>query len=191
MHFRSAERGVFSEYPVQPYSNTMYAGVLDEALVLLKGAGSEGFYADSGGYGWYYNGDTNKSIDMVFAPGGGQRITYYVTDANYQTIFDKVVKGKKPATKETVKAAAEKAGGKETSGKSVASSSSAGSSQASKATVAAGGTPAPALSGGSKFWEQSWFLPTVGGLTVAAVLAIAFWPSPKAKPLRSNRRKMR
>jgi hypothetical protein len=100
MHFRSAERGVFSEYPVQPYSNTMYAGVLDEALVLLKGAGSEGFYADSGGYGWYYNGDTNKSIDMVFAPGGGQRITYYVTDANYQTIFDKVVKGKKPATKD-------------------------------------------------------------------------------------------
>ena len=143
MHFRSAERGVFSEYPVQPYSNTMYAGVLDEALVLLKGAGSEGFYADSGGYGWYYNGDTNKSIDMVFAPGGGQRITYYVTDANYQTIFDKVVKGKKPATKETVKAAAEKAGGKETSGKSVASSSSAGSSQASKAlsSIDSWGTP--------------------------------------------------
>lgn len=186
MHFRSAERVVFADYPMQPYSNTMYAGASDEFLVLFKGAESEGFYEDAGGYGWYYNGDTNKSIDMVFAPAGGQRISYYVTDPNYSTIFNKVVKGKKPVTKETAKATAEKSGGKETSGKAVASSSASGSTQEKRATTAAGGTPAPGPSPGGKLWEQSWFLPAVGGLTVVAVLAIALWPSSEAKPLRTN-----
>lgn len=198
MHFRSAERGVFADYPMQPYSNTMYAGPADEVLVLFKGAESEGFYEDAGGYGWYYNGDTNKSIDMVFAPAGGQRISYYVTDPNYSTIFNKVVKGKKPVTKETAKATAEKSAGKETSGKAVASSSASGSTQEKRATTSAGGTPSSGggtggggEDDGKKLWEKPWFLPAVGAVTLVTVATIALWPTKKATPVRTNGKKRR
>jgi hypothetical protein len=197
MHFRSETRGaVVSNYPMVPYSNGMYSGGYGFSVSSFLGlTEAQGWYVDTGGYGWYYNGDTNKSLDLVFAPGGGKRVTYYVSDPNYQTIFNKVVKGKNPVSnKEALKALVEKSGGVETTGKSVASSSAAGSEQAARATTAAGGTPAPSPDAGGggddkKFWEQSWFLPAAGAVTVAAVLAIALWPSPKAKPLRTNRRR--
>jgi len=191
MKFRSAERGTFSTYPMTPYSNGMYSGEYGASLSSWLGlAEAQGFYEDAGGYGWYYNADTNKSLDLVFAPGGGQRITYYVGDPSYQTIFNKVVKGKYPlSNKEALQVVVAKAGGKETTGRSVTSSSVAGAPQAAR-TPAAAADPKETFGGDDKkLWEQSWFLPAVGGLTVVAVLAVALWPSPKAKPLRPNRKR--
>ena len=191
MKFRSAERGAFSTYPMAPYSNGMYSGEYGASFSSYLGlAESQGFYEDAGGYGWYYNADTNKSIDLVFAPGGGQRITYYVGDPSYQSIFNKVVKEKSPLrNKEALQAVVEKAGGKETTGRSVTSSSAAGAKQAAR-TPAAAADPKETLGGDDKkLWEQSWFLPVVGGLTVVAVLAVALWPSKTATPLRSNRKR--
>ena len=191
MKFKSTERGTFSTYPMAPYSNGMYSGEYGASFSSYLGlAESQGFYEDAGGYGWYYNADTNKSIDLVFAPGGGQRITYYIGDPSYQTVFDKVVKEKSPLrNKEALQAVVEKAGGKETTGRSVTSSSAAGAKQAAR-TPAAAADPKETLGGDDKkLWEQSWFLPVVGAVTVAGVLAIALWPSSKAKPLRSNRKR--
>lgn len=191
MHFRSATRdAVTASYPVVPYSTAMYSGDYGWSLSSFLGlAESQGFYADTGGYGWYYNADTNKSIDLVFAPGGGQRITYYETDPSYKAIFNKVVKGKNPVgDKEELKALAEKAGGKETTGKAVASSSAAGAQQETRSTKAAGGTPATegGEDDGKKLWEKPWFLPAVGALTLATVAAIAFWPTKTTPPVRTN-----
>jgi hypothetical protein len=169
----------------------MYSGGYGFSISSFLGlAESQGFYADTGGYGWYYNADTNKSIDLVFAPGGGQRITYYVGDPSYQTVFDKVVKEKSPLrNKEALQAVVAKAGGKETTGRSVTSSSAAGAKQAAR-TPAAAADPKETLGGDDKkLWEQSWFLPVVGAVTVAGVLAIALWPSKTATPLRSNRKR--
>ena len=191
MKFKSTERGTFSTYPMAPYSNGMYSGEYGASFSSYLGlAESQGFYEDAGGYGWYYNADTNKSIDLVFAPGGGQRITYYIGDPSYQTVFDKVVKEKSPLrNKEALQAVVEKAGGKETTGRSVTSSSAAGAKQAAR-TPAAAADPKETLGGDDKkLWEQSWFLPVVGGLTVVAVLAVALWPSKTATPLRSNRKR--
>ena len=191
MKFKSTERGTFSTYPMAPYSNGMYSGEYGASFSSYLGlAESQGFYEDAGGYGWYYNADTNKSIDLVFAPGGGQRITYYIGDPSYQTVFDQVVKEKSPLrTKEALQAVVEKAGGKETTGRSVTSSSAAGAKQAAR-TPAAAADPKETLGGDDKkLWEQSWFLPVVGGLTVVAVLAVALWPSKTATPLRSNRKR--
>ena len=190
MKFRSAERGTFSTYPMAPYSNGMYSGDYGFSISGFLGLPeAQGFYEDAGGYGWYYNADTNKSLDLVFAPGGGQRITYYVGDPSYQTIFNKVVKEKSPLSKADLQAVVVKAGGKETTGRSVTSSSVAGAPQAARTPAAAADTKEPFGGDDKKLWEQSWFLPVAGGLTLVAVLGIAFWPSSTAKPLRSNRKR--
>lgn len=188
MKFRSIERGVFSEYPMMPYASGMYAGYGWSVSSLLGLAESQGFYPDNGGYGWYYNADTNKSIDLVFAPGGGKRITYYVGDPGYQTVFDKVVRGKSPVSnKEALKAIVEAKGGRETSGRSVGSSTSAGFEQAKKtaADTGAGDPGSPGAPSGA-FYQKPWFLPAVAVVTIAGVAAIAFWPAPKKNPKRRS-----
>lgn len=182
MRFQSTIRDArYASYPMTPYPATGY-GTATSWLANLVGLDeSRGFYTDAGGYAWYYNEDSNKSIDMVFAPGGGTRITFYVGEPKYQGIFNKVVKGKSPVNRDEAKAAAEKAGGKETSGRSTGSSTSAGAGQAAQINVptappAPGEPPAPS---GEKLWEQPWFLPVVGVAVVSLVAAIAFWPAPK------------
>ena len=152
-----------------------------------KGEEDGGYYSDKGGYGWYYN-DHNGSIDMVFAPGGGTRVTFYKDDPKWQGIYDAVVKGKEPAiSKSAIGEIAKRLGGKETSGKSVSSTSSAGAPTAASVPSKAGSggsTAAPKDPKGvldtlKALPSTSWFLPAVGVLTVGGVIAIAFWPSKK------------
>lgn len=110
--FRSTVTGTNLTYPVSAYSPQMYtgyAGWYDELGAWLnstasgKGGGLEnGFYVDVGGYGWYWNGVDNGSLDLVFAPGGGQRITFPKGDARTKTIFERVVKTADPMTKEAL-----------------------------------------------------------------------------------------
>lgn len=210
MRFQSSQRQVFvSAYPMQPYpaagygtSSTyksgknvgsesgvwdMLTGAASDAAEVVatgwKGSGESGFYSDRGGYGWYYNAD-NGSIDMVFAPVGGVRVTFYKDDPKWQGIYNAVVKGKQPATKTTVGQIAKGYGGKETSGKAVSSTSAAGAPTAASVPAKAGGGAGPSVapSGGAldtlkDLPNKSWFLPALGVVTVGGVLAIAFWPT--------------
>ena len=120
------------------YAPSEYAGIYDEVGAWLNSTGSggglkEGFYVDVGGYGWYWNGVTNGSLDLVFAPGGGQRITFPKGDARTKTIFERVVKPANPITKETLaaKVVARNPHSKETTGKAVDASIAAGAGWAS------------------------------------------------------------
>lgn len=207
MRFQSSQRQVFvSAYPMQPYpaagygAPSTYKNAKNEAPGLLdfltgaasdaaevvatgwKGSGESGYYSDRGGYGWYYNAD-NDSIDMVFSPTGGVRVTFYKDDPKWQGIYNAVVKGKQPATKTTVGQIAKGYGGKETSGKAVSSTSSAGAGAASAVPVKAGsGAAKEKPSSGvldtlKDLPNKSWFLPALGVVTVGGVLAIAFWPT--------------
>jgi hypothetical protein len=151
------------------------ASYFETVSTALLPSESGGFYADTGGYGWNYN-SSNGSIDMVFAPGGGTRITFYKSDPKWAGIYNLVVKGKQPGTKASVAASAAKSGGKETSGKSVGSTTSAGAPRAASVPVASTGGVSPTAPG-TPLWEQGWFLPVVGGTVLVGVLAIAFWPS--------------
>lgn len=157
-------------------SGSGYVGNLyDRAAAALTLGEGGGFYADTGGYGWNYN-SSNGSIDMVFSPSGGARITFYKGDPKWAGIYSAVVKGKQPTTKAFVALTAGKAGGKETSGKSVGSTTSAGAPRAASVPVASTGGVSPTAPG-TPLWEQGWFLPVVGGTVLVGVLAIAFWPS--------------
>lgn len=208
MRFQPSQRQVFvSAYPMQPYPAAGYGapstynntkneagGVLDfftgaasDAAEVVatgwKGSGESGYYSDKGGYGWYYNAD-NGSIDMVFAPAGGVRVTFYKDDPKWQGIYNAVVKGKQPATKTTVGQIAKGYGGKETSGKAVSSTSAAGARTAASVPAKAGGGAGTSVapSGGAfaalkDLPNKSWFLPALGVVTVGGVLAIAFWPT--------------
>ena len=209
MRFQSSQRQVFvSAYPMQPYpaagygAPSTYKNAKNEAPGLLdfltgaasdaaevvatgwKGSGESGYYSDRGGYGWYYNAD-NGSIDMVFSPTGGVRVTFYKDDPKWQGIYNAVVKGKQPATKTTVGQIAKGYGGKETSGKAVSSTSAAGAPTAASVPAKAGGGAGASdrdHSGGAldtlkDLPNKSWFLPALGVLTVGGVLAIAFWPT--------------
>ncbi len=203
--FRSTVTSVNSTYPVSAYSPQMYAeyaGWYDELGAWLKGAEESGFYLDSGGYGWYYDGNPNtlkmataldkaygnESIDLVFAPGGGTRITYAKTHPKWQAIFDKVVKGKNPVTKETLKAAAEKEGGRETTGRAVDPAATPAATKQDRNVSLGGGAPPPEPED-VPFYQKSWFIPAVGVATGVAVLAVVFWPSPKKANPKSKKRK--
>ena len=103
--FRSTVTGTNLTYPVSAYSPQMYtgyAGGWEEFKLSFMGSEDAGFYVDVGGYGWYWNGVDNGSLDLVFAPGGGQRITFPKGDARTKTIFERVVKTSDPMTKETL-----------------------------------------------------------------------------------------
>lgn len=141
MHFRNVERGTFATYPMQPYSSDMYSGG-------YAGFFGGSYYADSGGYGWKYDAK-DKSITMVFSPGGGLQTRYLPTDAKYAGIYAVVISGKEGMSKGAVKQIAEAAGGKET---------------------------APLGGGGGL---PSWVLPAVAVVTLAGVAALAFWPTGK------------
>jgi hypothetical protein len=186
--FRSTVASVNSTYPVSAYSPQMYAeyaGWYDELGAWLKAAEAPGFYADSGGYGWYYA--SNGDLDMVFAPGGGARITYNKTHPKWQAIFDKIVKGKKAVTKETLAVLCAPQNGKETTGRAVAPTATpAAVTQDNKI----GTPPAPELED-VPFYQKSWFIPAVGVATGVAVLAVVFWPSPKKANPKSKKRKKR
>lgn len=141
MRFRSVERGTFATYPMAPYSSDMYSGGY---AGILNGS----YYADSGGYGWKYD-TSDKSITMVFAPGGGLQTRYLPKDAKYAGIYAAVISGKSGMTKSAVRKIAEAAGGKET---------------------------AP-LGDGSGM--PGWVLPAAAVVTLAGVAALAFWPRGK------------
>lgn len=143
MHFRSAVRdSVSASYPMQPYSPDMYSG--------YAGIFSGNYYADEGGYGWYFN-KKDRSITMVFAPGGGASVVYLPTDAKYTAIYNTVIAGKSGMSKAAVRQIAVASGGAETSSGTVSET--------------------------KKVWEQGWFLPSVAVVTVAAVALIAFLPA--------------
>jgi len=210
MRFQSSQRQVFvSAYPMRPYSAAGYgasstsrnaenrggdwwdtltgaaSGAAEVVATGWKGSGESGYYSDRGGYGWYYNAD-NGSIDMVFAPGGGVRVTFYKDDPKWQGIYNAVVEGKQPATKTTVGQIAKGYGGKETSGKAVSSTSAAGAPTAGRVpTKAGGGAVSDRKTSGGAFDtlkdlpNKSWFLPALGVVAVGGVLAIAFWPAKK------------
>lgn len=141
MRFRSVERGTFAEYPLTPYSTDMYSGG-------YAGLFTTSYYADSGGYGWKYD-EGDKSLTLVYAPGGGLQMVYRPSDAKYASVYASVVAGKSPVSKGTMRKLAEAAGG--------------------KATTPFGGSSA----------VPSWMLPAAAVLVLAGVVALAFWPTGK------------
>lgn len=157
--------------------------LVDALVTQAKSSGDSGYYSDTGGYGWYFNGK-NLTIDMVFAPGGGPRVTFAQTDPKWAGIFAKVVSGKSPVTKVNAAAIAARAGGQETSGRAIAASSMQGASIAASVPVVGGSLPT--AEGGSWLEKLSsggfggpYVLPVIGGAVLVGVIAIAFWPEPK------------
>lgn len=158
--------------------------LVDALVTQAKSSGDSGYYSDTGGYGWYFNGK-NLTLDMVFAPGGGPRVTFSHTDPKWSGIFAKVVDGKAPVTKINAAAIAARAGGQETSGRAIAASSMQGASiAASVPVVGSVGTPPPDGTSwltriSSAGFGGDYVLPVIGGVVLVGVIAIAFWPEPK------------
>jgi hypothetical protein len=96
----------------QPSQHSAYNGPLDYLAAKLKKSGDPGFYADTGGNGWYL--DPSLTLILVFAKGGGERKIFAPGTADYDKIYGRVVKNKEPVTKESAGAVAKKSGGKET-----------------------------------------------------------------------------
>lgn len=153
-----------------------YAGWWEELKASLKSSGDAGFYLDDKpGFGWYYdNGD--GSLVLVFAPKGGQRISYYPQDEVYSEIFARVVTGKEPLTKESLAEAVKASGGIETSGATVPATGTPTASaveQAEKTRKGSGSRQGKK----EKVWEKAWFIPALLGIgLVVSVAAIASKP---------------
>ncbi len=164
--------------PEEKTEESVASKLYDVVVNQFSKSGDSGYYADTGGYGWYFNAGTLE-LDMVYAPGGGQRIAFAHTDPKWAAIFNTVVSGKTPkATKGEVAYIAGKAGGLETVNKAIAASSSQGKAIAASVPVTVKTkTPGSPTGPDAPFYEADWFLPALGGVVVLGALAIAFWPA--------------
>jgi hypothetical protein len=105
----------------QPSQHSSYDGPRDYLAAKLKKSGDAGFYADTGGNGWYL--DPSLTLFKVFAKGGGERKALTPGTPEYNQVYARVVTDKKPITKVVAAANAKKSGGKETKTKAAVTKS--------------------------------------------------------------------
>jgi hypothetical protein len=141
-------------HPIREYGAT-------DSLVVVQ---PSGYYADTGGYAWYYDANSGV-ITMVASPKSREQLRFDVNHPRWKGIYDAVIAGKTPQRGGEVYAVAAKEGGNLTS---------AGGSNPGTPSRSAKPAPPDAKipdSKGSKVTDAVWFWPVVILVPTVAVVA--------------------
>ena len=156
-----------------------YGYAATDALVVTQ---PSGYYADTGGYAWYYDANSGV-ITMVASPKSREQMRFDVNHPRWKGIYDAVIAGKNPKKGGEVYAVAAAEGGNLTSA----------GQRSTPGTPSAAAKPAPANaavpgSQGSSITDKVWFWPVVILVpTVLVVGGLLLWPK-KGKKKSSSRR---